>query len=95
MSSSKKVDKEDDDDAATPTSLVDEWSQLSESFQGELYSKKEFKVSNREIAKDVLDLKYSDGSEFRASNPYSERKSILSQSKLNPSALVEISILFG
>jgi len=50
--------------------LVDEWSQILQQFQEELCEEQTENISQQQIAQDVLDLKYSDGSDFRELHPY-------------------------
>ena len=62
-------DDDSDDDAAPVENLIAEWTQAFNAFEEVRVDEEEEELSLLQIAQDVHDLKYSDGSEFRDKNP--------------------------
>lgn len=62
-------DDDNDDDAAPVENLIAEWTQAFNAFEEVQDDEQEEELSPLQIAQDVHDLKYSDGSEFRENNP--------------------------
>ncbi len=63
------VNNDDDDDAAPVENLISEWTQAFNALEEVGDDEEEEDLSPLQIAQDVHDLKYSDGSEFRDKNP--------------------------
>ena len=61
-----------DDDAAdlNPSHLIDQWKNIFEEFEENIFEDDIDNNFKQTVPKDVFDLVYSDGSEYRARNPY-------------------------